>query len=326
MSGIAQDLRFGLRQLRKSPGFALTATLTLALGIGANTAVFSVVHALLLRSLPYNDASRLVMIWSSLPSRGLAKFSSSGPDYRTWRDGSHSFDDMGAYAPGNGNLAIPGKAPANVLSAQATASVFSTLGVMPFLGRRFSSHNEQWGEHRVMMLSYGLWQREFGSDPSVVGREVHLNGDVFTIVGVMPKDFIFLDVPKAQLWTPLAWAPGDNMNTRNNYYLRIVGRLSPGITLEAAQSDLQVVAAGVAQQIPQNKGLEVQLRSVRDRLVGSVRLALLALFGAVLFVLLVACVNLANLMLARGAARQKEFGIRGAMGASRFRLIRQFVS
>ena len=207
MPGIAQDLRFGLRQLRKSPGFALTAALTLALGIGANTAVFSVINALLLRSLPYKDASRLVMIWSSVPSRGLATFSSSGPDYRAWRDGSHSFDDMGAYVPGEDNLGIAGKAAADVVSAQSTASVFSTLGVMPFLGQRFSSRNEQWGEHRVLMLSYGLWQREFGSDPNVLGRQVHLNGEVFTIVGVMPKDFYFLDVPKAQLWTPLAWAP-----------------------------------------------------------------------------------------------------------------------
>ena len=320
------DLHFAFRQLRKSPGFVLTAVLTLALGIGANTAVFSVVDAVLLRDLPYANPERLLMVWSSAPSQGLPLFGPSGPDYRAWRSENHSFEEIGAYAPSGTNLSVGRQMPETLVSAQITASLLSTLGARPLLGQSFSERHEQWGEHRVVLLSYGLWQRKFGADPTVVGKQVNLNGETFTVLGVMPREFRLLNRPKAELWTPLSWAPGDNMNTRNNHYLSVVGRLKPAVTERAAQADLDVVARNLEHQFPENAGMGIRLQKLRDHLVGNVRPALLALFGTVLFVLLVACVNLANLMLTRAASRQKEFGIRCAMGASRVRLIRQFLT
>ncbi len=320
-----QDLRYALRQIRKSPGFAATAVLTLALGIGANTTVFSVVNAVLLRALPYPDANRLLLLWSSAPSQGLPMFGSSPVDYRAWRSDNHSFQSMGAFDNGGINLSVEGRATENLISSAITASLFPTMGVQPFLGHGFTERNEQWGEHRVAILSYGLWQRTFGGDPKVVGRQAHLGGEIYTIVGVMPQDFRFFHRPVV-IWTPMAFAPNDPMNTRGNHFIWIVGRLKPGVTPQQADSDLNVIAGRIAKEFPENAALSVRTQSLRDNLVGDVRPALLAIFGAVLFVLLVACVNLANLLLTRAAARQKEFAVRSAMGASRSRLVRQFVN
>jgi putative ABC transport system permease protein len=325
MQTLLQDLRYALRQVWKSPGFTSIAAVTLALGIGANTAIFSVVNAVLLRPVPYPDSDRLLLLWSSAPAQGLPRFSSSPVDYRVWRSESHSFQNMGAFSNGGISMSLEGHAPEMLTSASITASLFPALGVQPILGRFFTDRNEQWGEHRVAILSYGLWERSFGSDPNVIGRQVHLGGEIYTIVGVMPKDFRFFKRPVV-IWTPLAFAPKDNMNTRNNHFVWVVGRLKPGVTAPQAESDLNVIAARVAKQFPENAGLGVRTQSIRDNLVGDVRPALWALFGAVLFVLLVACVNLANLLLTRAAARQKEFAVRSAMGASRARLVRQFVS
>ena len=325
MRTLLQDLRFAARQLRKSPGFTITAILTLALGVGANTAVFSVINAVLLRSLPYPDPDRLMLVWSSAPSQGLPKFGSAPPDYRDWRSQNHSFENMGAFSNDGVSLSVEGQEPQELISSGVTASLFPTMGVHPFLGHDFTERNEQWGEHRVAILSYGLWQRTFASDPNVVGRQVHLGGKIFTVVGVMPRDFRFFRRPVV-IWTPLAFAPKDNMNTRSNHFVWIVGRLKPGVAPQQADSDLNLIAARVAKEFPENAGLDVRLQTFRDNLVGNVRPALLALFGAVLFVLLVACVNLANLLLTRGAARQREFAVRSAMGATRVRLVRQFVS
>ncbi len=322
---LSQDLRYALRQIWKSPGFTTVAVLTLALGIGANTAIFSVVNAVLLRALPYPDADRLLLLWSSVPSQGMPMFGSAPPDYRAWRSDNHSFQDMGAFSNGGISMSLEGHAPEMLTSASITAGVFPTLGVQPVLGHGFTERNEQWGEHRVAILGYGLWERSFGSDPNVVGRQVHLGGELYTVAGVMPKDFRFFKRPVV-IWTPLAFAPNDNMNTRNNHFVWVVGRLKPGVTPQQADSDLNVIAARVAKQFPENTGLGVRTQSIRDNLVGNVRPALLAIFGAVLFVLLVACVNLANLLLTRAASRQREFAVRRAMGASRVRLIRQFVS
>ena len=320
-----QDLRYALRQLRKSPGFTAVAVLTLALGIGANTAIFSVVNAALLRGLPYPNADRLRLLWSSAPSQGLPMFGSSPVDYRVWRAENHSFEDMGAFSNGGISMSLEGQSPELLISSQVTSHVFSTMGVQPFLGHDFTERNEQWGEHRVAILSYGLWERSFGSDPNVIGRQVHLGGELYTITGVMPKDFRFFKRPVV-IWTPLAFAPKDDMNTRSNHFVWVVGRLKPGVTAQQADSDLNVIAARIAKQFPENAGLSVRLQSFRDNMVGNIRPALLAILGAVLFVLLVACVNLANLLLTRAAARQKEFAVRSAMGASRARLVRQFVS
>ncbi len=325
MSSILQDLRFAARQLRKSPGFTITAILTLALGVGANTAVFSVINAVLLRSLPYPDPERLMLVWSSAPAQDLPKFGSAPPDYRDWRSQNHSFQNMGSFSNDGVSLSVEGQEPQELVSARITASLFPTMGVHPFLGHDFTERNEQWGEHRVAILSFGLWQRTFAADPNVVGRQVHLGGEIFTVVGVMPQDFRFFRRPVV-IWTPMAFAPKDVMNSRSNHFISIVGRLKPGVTPQQADSDLNVIAARIATQFPQNAGLGVRLQTIRDNLVGNVRPALLALFGAVVFVLLVACVNLANLLLTRGSARQREFAVRSAIGASRARLVRQFVS
>jgi putative ABC transport system permease protein len=325
MHAILHEFRYAFRQLRKSPGFAMVAVLTLALGIGANTAVFSVVNAVLLRALPYPDGNRLLLLWSSSPSQGLPMFSSSPADYRDWRSGNHSFEDIGAFSNDGINMSLEGHSPELLISSAVTASLIPTMGVQPILGHGFSERNEQWGEHRVAILSYGLWERSFGSDPNVVGRQVHLGGELYTIVGVMPREFRFFRRPVV-IWTPIAFAPHDNMNTRNNHFVWVVGRLKPGVTPQQAGSDLNVIAARIAREFPENAGIGVRLQSIRDNLVGNVRPALWAIFGAVLFVLLVACVNLANLLLTRGAARRKEFAVRSAMGASRARLVRQFVT
>src|SRR5271167_859285 len=325
MLSILQDFGFAMRQIRKSPGFAAMAVLTLALGIGANTAVFSVVNAVLLRALPYLDPNRLLLMWSSAPSQGLPMFGSSPADYRVWRSNNHSFDDMGAFSNGGVSLSLEGHAPEELVSSSITASLFPTMGVEPFLGHGFTERNEQWGEHRVAILSYGLWERTFGSDPNVVGRQVHLGGELYTIVGVMPREFRFFRRPVV-IWTPMAFAPHDEMNTRGNHFIWVVGRLKPGVTPQQADSDLNVIAARIAREFPENAGLGVRTQSIRENLAGNVRPALLAIFGAVLFVLLVACVNLANLLLTRAAVRQKEFAVRSAMGASRARLVRQFVN
>ena len=320
-----QDLRYALRQIWKSPGFTAVAVLTLALGIGANTAIFSVVNAVLLRPMPYPNADRLLLLWSSAPSQGLPMFGSSPADYRVWRSDNRSFEDMGAFSNNGISMSLEGHAPELLVSSAITANLFPTMGVQPFLGHGFTERNQQWGEHRVAILSYGLWERSFGSDPNVVGRQVHLGGEIYTISGVMPKEFRFFKRPVV-IWTPLAFAPHDNMNTRNNHFVWVVGRLKSAVTPQQAASDLNVIAARIAKQFPENAGLGVRTQSLRDNLVGNVRPALLAIFGSVLFVLLVACVNLANLLLTRAASRRKEFAVRSAMGASRIRLVRQFVN
>ncbi len=320
-----QDLRYALRQIWKSPGFTTIAVLTLALGIGANTAIFSVVNAVLLRPMPYPNADRLLLLWSSAPSQGLPMFGSSPADYRVWRSDNRSFEDMGAFSNNGISMSLEGHTPELLVSSAITANLFPTMGVQPLLGHGFSDRNQQWGEHRVAILSYGLWERSFGSDPNVVGRQIHLGGELYTITGVMPRDFRFFKRPVV-IWTPLAFAPHDNMNTRNNHFVWVVGRLKPAVTPQQAASDLNVIAARIAKQFPENAGLGVRTQSLRDNLVGNVRPALLAIFGAVLFVLLVACVNLANLLLTRAATRRKEFAVRSALGASRVRLVRQFVN
>jgi putative ABC transport system permease protein len=212
MQTLLHEFRYALRQLRKSPGLTLVAVLTLALGIGANTAIFSVVNAVLLRALPYPNADRLLLLWSSAPSQGLPMFGSSPADYRVWRRDNHSFEDMGAFSNSGISMSLEGRSPELLVSSAITANLFPTMGVQPVIGHGFSERNQQWGEHRVAILSYGLWERSFGSDPSIEGRQVHLGGELYTITGVMPKDFCFFRRP-VMIWTPLAFAPRDLMNT-----------------------------------------------------------------------------------------------------------------
>ncbi|MGH9837154.1 MAG: ABC transporter permease [Blastocatellia bacterium] len=327
MNIVWQDLRYGARMLMKQPGFTLIAVLTLALGIGANTAIFSVVDAVLLRPLPYPQAERLALLWSTLPAQGIATSVSSMPDYRDWRERNQVFEELAGFYYGDFNLAGAGQEPELAQGALTTANFFATLKVAPLLGRSFTEDENQFGRHRVALLSYGLWQRRYGGDGAIVGHAIKLGGESFTVVGVMPQGMPFLDdLPPVELWTPIAFAPGDSMDTRNNHFVTLVGRLKPGVTIAQAQADVSAIARRMEEQYPENKGLGASVVSLQGQLVGNSQPALLALLVAVAFVLLVACVNLANLLLARAAAREKELAIRAALGATRARLVRQMLA
>ena len=319
-----QDIRYGLRMLAKSPGFTVVAVLTLALGIGANTTIFSVVNAVLLRPLPYPDSDRLVILWSTWVSQGIPFGGSALPDYRERRDQSKSFEGLGAFFYSDYNLSGRNQTPERVQGARVTPNLFPVLRVLPAMGRGFLPEEEQWGRHHVILLSHGLWQRRFGGELQILGHQITLNSEPYTVVGVMPEGMAFLDnSPEVELWTPISFAPGDNMDSRNNHFVYLVGRLKPGAAIEQAQAEASAIARRLEEQFKENQGLGALVVPLQEQLIGDVRQALLVLLGAVAFVLLVACVNVANLLLARAAAREKEFAIRASLGAARGRLLRQ---
>jgi predicted permease len=325
MQTLIQDLRYGARTLLKNPVFTLIAVITLALGIGANTAIFSVVDAVLLRPLPYPEADRLVFLWTTSKG-GTSIFGSAMPDYRDWRDQNRTLEGLAGFYYGDFNLSPAGGEPERVQGAYVTSNLFNALKVSPTLGRLFTPEEDQFGRHRVVLLSHGLWQRSFGGDRSIVGREIKLGGESFTVAGVMPRGLPFFDnVPEVELWTPIAFAPGDSMDTRNNHFVNLVGRLKSGVTVEQAQEDASAVARRVEEQFPGNKGLGALIRPAHEQLTGDSSRALYVLLGAVAFTLLVACVNVANLMLARAAAREREMAIRASLGASQARVVRQLM-
>ena len=326
MNSLLQDLRFGLRMLAKNPIFTLVAVVTLSLGIGANTALFSVVDAVLLRQLPYPEADRLVFLWSTMPSQGVPTAGSAWPDYQAWRDQNNVFEGLAGFYNGNFNLSSQGSAPEFIQGAYVTPNLFQVLKVSPSSGRLFASDEEQFGKHRVVLLSHGLWQRRFGGERDIVGRDIKLGAENFTVVGVMPQGLPFFDnLPEVELWTPISFEPDDNMATRNNHFITLVGRLKPGVTREQAQFDVSGIATRLEQQFTDNKGLGAAVVPMQEQLVGDYRNGLLVLLGAVGFVLLVACVNVANLLLARASARSKELAIRASLGASRARIMRQVI-
>ncbi len=326
MNSLLQDFRFGLRMLIKNPIFTLIAVVTLALGIGANTAIFSVVDAVLLRPLPYPEANRLVFLWSTMNSQGVPLSPSALPDYQGWRDRNKVFDGLAAFYNGDFNLSSTGSPPELIQGAYVTANLFQVLKVSPSLGRLFTSEEEQFGRHHVVLLSYELWQRRFAGDRNIVGREVKLGGESHTVTGVMPRGLPFFDnLPEVELWTPISFAPKDNMATRNNHFINLVGRLKPGVTAEQAQQDASAIAKNMYEETPGDVGLGALVVPVQEQLAGDSRTGLLVLLGAVVFVLLVACVNVANLLLARASARQKELAIRASLGASRARIVRQVI-
>lgn len=324
MNSLLQDLRFGLRMLLKNPVFTLIAVVTLALGIGANTAIFSVVDAVLLRPLPYPEADRLVFLWSTMPSQGVATSGSAVPDYIGWRDRNQVFDGLAAFYNGDFNLSSAGSPPELIQGAYITSNLFQVLKISPSLGRLFSSEEEQFGRHHVVLLSYDLWQRRFAGDRDIVGRDIKLGGESYSVAGVMPRGLPFFDnLPEVELWTPISFAPNDNMATRNNYFINLVGRLKPGVTAAQAQQDVSTIAKNMYQETVGNAGIGALVVPVQEQIAGDSRTALLVLLGAVAFVLLVACVNVANLLLARASTRQKELAIRASLGASRARIVRQ---
>src|ERR1700704_474498 len=320
---LRQDLRYGFRMLRKSPAFAAIAITTLALGIGANTAIFSVVNGVLLRPLPYEQPDRLMSVFSSAAARGNLNFGTSPPDFRTLRERNKTLTNLSGLYTDYFNLTGT-EQPERLRGDIVSAEYFTTLGAKPFLGRGFLPGEEKWGAHHVVVVSEDFWRSHLNSDPNLSGKTLNLNGEPYTVVGVMPDNF-YTDTA-VQLWAPMAWKPKDNYDSHNNYFLRMVGRLNPGITQEQARLDLNAIMLGIALQFPENKGIGAGVISLRESWVGDIRPALIILLAAVGFVLLIACVNLANLMLARSAGRQKEIAIRSALGAGRRRLLRQFLT
>ena len=319
MNSFWQDLRFGFRMLVKNPIFALVAIVTLALGIGANTAIFSVVDAVLLRPLPYEQPERLVFLWETMESQGIQNSGAALPNYHAWRDRNQTFDGLAGFYYGDFNLSSAGSEPEFIQGAYVTPNLFPMLKVEPALGRMFVNEEDQFGKHRVVLLGNGLWQRRFSGDRNVVGRPISVGGEQYTIVGVMPAGMPFFDnLPEADLWTPMSFAPGDNTATRNNHFITLIGRLKPGVTLQQAQADVSAIGDRM-----EEGAIGARVVAMHEQLTGESRTGLFILLGAVLFVLLVACVNVANLLLARASARERELAVRASLGASRARIVRQ---
>jgi predicted permease len=314
---LRQDLRFASRTLRRAPGFALTAIAIVALGIGANTAAFSLADFVLLRPLPFPDSDRLIRLWSATDGSGPNDVSPA--NYRDWKAMSTSFSGMGAYSHGQLNLVGHG-APVRLGAVRVTPDLMPIIGVKPFLGSLITPQNSGQGDTAV--LSHALWRTQFGSDANVVGQVVRLNGAPYTIVGVMPAGFHFPG-RDAELWTSLVFTPQD-FEDRDNTFTHIVGRLARGVALEGAQAEMNTIAARLEQQYPDtNKDLGIFMYRLRDQIGRRQRLLVLALCGAALCILLLACANLASLLLARGVSRSRELSIRTALGAGRDRLVRQ---
>ncbi len=321
-----QDLRFAGRLLLKNAGFTAVAVLTVALGVGANAGIFSVVHAVLLKPLPYPESDRLVMVWEkvSLPNYENDQNEPSPGNFADWRSQNSVFDNLGAYRNRSFNLTGAG-GPVRVEGEQVSASLFSVLKVNAALGRVFTAGDDQPSGRHVVVMSDGLWKSRFGSNAQILGKTILLDGESYIVVGIMPPNFHFPD-PDDQLWVPIALTPQDLAN-HGSHYLLVTARLKPNVTLAQAQGELNRIAQHLTELYPDtNTGVQANIVALREEIAGPVRPALVALFGAVGFILLIVCANVASLLLGRASARHREIGIRIALGAGRIRILRQLLT